>query len=487
MSTRDEGRAESCPHAAAAKPENRPAAPPADKRAEQQDAPILKVGESAVKNSPLSPGHPVEAPRPSPRVTSRDYAHPYRPFPLGAVNAAGRALGTIGIRRPLNTDAIIKAAARAAGRPKGYTGLDDDYREGLEILIDSIETEADLNPLGRMITRGRLVTALKARFRAEELMEKNPGALDAPLSPPLVITGLQRTGTTLLHRLIADDDRFRSFASWEVLDPVPPPPGCRGKDPRLKAALRAEKGAAWIAPDFFAVHPIDYRAPEEDVLLLDNTFRSTVAEAILNVPTYAAWVESADSTPAYLFMRKIMLLLQAENPRPYWILKTPHHLEFLDTLRAVFPEAKIVQTHRDPVTAVGSFLSMVAHGYGMFTDAPNPKSIGRHWMRKCLRMVENGMNYRDSLPHSEEQETFLDVQYIDLMGNPIGTLSGILDFAGIAFGEDQEAAAEAFLLGHGRHRFGKHAYDPTDFGYEKETIRSLFSEYRNRYNVPDEH
>lgn len=431
-------------------------------------------------------GHPIETPKPPPRITSRNYAHPYRPFPLGAVNTVGRALGKIGIRRSLNTEAIIKAAARAAGRAKGYTGLDDDYREGLEVLIDSIESEANLNPLGRMITRGRLVNALKARFRAEELMEKKPQVLEAPLSPPLIITGLQRTGTTLLHRLIAADARFRSLASWEVLDPMPPPPNRHGKDPRLKAAKRAERGAAWMSPDFFAVHPIDYKAPEEDVLLLDNTFRSTVAEAILNVPTYAAWLESTDSTPAYAFMRKIMLLLQAENPRPYWILKSPHHLEFLDVLRSVFPEAKIIQTHRDPAKTSGSFLSMVAHGYGMFTDSPNPAKIGRHWVHKCLRMVEKGRIYREALPPAEEKATFLDVYFLDLMNDPVGTLARIYDFAGIRFGDAEEAAAEAFLIGHGRHRFGKHVYDLADFGYSETSVRAAFAAYQNHYNIPNE-
>jgi hypothetical protein len=439
-----------------------------------------------VRRSEPSPGHPVEAPRPAARVTSRDYANPYRPFPLGAVNAVGRALGTVGIKRPLDADSIVKASAKAAGRPRGYAGLDDDYREGLEVLVESIETEADLNPLGRMITRGRLVTSLKARFLVERLIEENPRAMEMPLATPLVITGLQRTGTTLLHRLIASDPRFRALSSWEVLDPVPPPESRRGKDPRLKTAIRAEKGAAWIAPDFFAVHPIDHKAPEEDVLLLDTTFRSTVAEAILRVPSYAAWLESADSEPAYAFMRKILLLLQAEDPRPYWILKTPHHLEFLDVLRAVFPEAKIVQTHRDPAKTVGSFLSMVAHGHGMFTDSPDPRDIGRRWMRKCHRMAEKGRTYRDSLPPEEEKKAFLDVQFVDLMADPIGVLSGIYDFAGIEFGEVEEAAAEAFLLGHGRHRFGRHVYDLSDFGYDEESVRRTFAGYRERYRVPDE-
>jgi len=432
---------------------------------------------AAVPEAPVSPT--------SSRVTSRDYAQPYRPFPLGAVNAAGRALAALGLQRPLRADAVVRAAAKAAGLPSDHRGEALDYREGLEVLVESIEAEADLNPLGRMIIRGRLVSALAARFRAEVLMAERPEALEAPLAPPLVITGLQRTGTTLLHRLIASDPRFRSLSSWEVLDPVPRR-SRRGEDPRVRAARRAEKGAAWIAPDFFVVHPIDHRAPEEDVLLLDTGFRSTVAEAILRVPGYAAWLEQADSTPAYAFMRRLLLLFQDDDFRPNWILKTPHHLEFLDVLRDVVPEARIVQTHRDPAKTMGSFLSMVAHGHGMFTDSPDPEEIGERWMRKCRRMVDRGMAYRGGLDPADERDTFLDVQFADLMEDPLGVLESIYAFAGVEFSDATAESARRFVDSHGRHRYGRHAYDLADFGYTPAGVRDRFADYRRCYAVPDE-
>ena len=422
----------------------------------------------------------------SARTTSRNYADPYRPFPLGAVNAVGRILGSAGIRRRITSDGVIKAAAKAAGLPSGFRGYSEDYREGLDILIDSIESEADLNTMGRMITRGRLIGVLKARFCAEQEWRKRPEILGARLSPPLIITGLQRTGTTLLHRLIASDPRFRSLSSWEVLDPSPPPVSDRRKDPRIKAAQRAEKGAAWMSPDFFAVHPIDHRAPEEDVLLLDTTFKSTVAEAILHVPRYAAWLESADSTPAYLFMRRLLLLFQSRDVRDAWILKTPHHLEFLDVLFDVFPEAKVVQTHRDPSKTMGSFLSMVAHGYGMFSDSPNPLTIGNHWSRKCRRMVDKGMEYRKSLMPEEESRTFLDIQFADLIADPLSVLARIYEFADVDFDDRTFRRAQLFLDTHGRHRYGRHVYDLADFNRSAEGIRSDFADYISEYAIPEE-
>lgn len=420
-----------------------------------------------------------------PGVTSRDYARPYRPFPLAAVNALGRIAGNAGIQRPLNSDSIIRSAAAAVGRGPEFRGFSDDYLEGLETLVDSIESEAGLNPMGRLITRGRLIGILKARFRAEIMLEADPGILNQALLPPLIITGLQRTGTTLLHRLIASDRRFRSLASWEVLDPAPPA-GDSGVDPRLKAARRAEKGAAWMSPDFFAVHPIDHRAPEEDVLLLDTSFRSTVAEAILRVPSYASWLESVDSTPAYEFMRKLLLLFQCGDSRPFWILKTPHHLEYLDVLLNVIPEARVIQGHRDPSKTMGSFLSMVAHGHGMFADSPDPVEIGERWTRKCRRMTDRGMACRSSLPPEEEKHKFLDVQFRDIVSEPMEVLSQIYSFAGIPFDAEAEESASRLMENHGRYRYGRHEYHLSDFGFSTEGIREQFAEYRELYNVPDE-
>ncbi len=430
----------------------------------------------------------TEAPDPGIRETSRDYHNPYRPFPLGIINSLGRVIESAGFRKSMTAESIIRAAGKAAGFHPGYTGKDQSYREGLEVLIESIENEARLNTVGRMITRSRLTGILQARFQAEGLMEMKPDILSARLAPPLVITGLQRTGTTLLHRLLATDRRFRSLRSWELMNPSPPPhsDSRRVEDPRIKSSRRAEKGAAWMAPDFFAVHPIDHRAPEEDVLLLDSSFRSTVAEAILRVPSYAAWLEGVDSTPAYEFMRKLLLLFQMEDTRPRWVLKTPHHLEYLDVLLKVFPEAKVIQTHRDPAITTGSFLSMVSHGHGMFSDSPDTVEIGRHWNRKCRRMVEKGMAYRRSLSPEAEAGTFMDIQFTDLIAEPVAVLRRIYAFIDLEFDSTAEEEARSFLNSNDNRRFGRHVYNLSDFGLSSEEVRNVYSDYRSTYAIPDE-
>ena len=263
------------------------------------------------------------------RTTSRDYARPYRPR---AVRVANRLLP--GPRR-LTRDALLDAA-RARAK------LDDfgppDFLEPLDVLLDSIAREARLTPVGHLITRERLIGVLVNRL--EVFAAHRPWTRPLELAPPVVITGLQRTGTTLLQRLLAADPSRRWLASWEALSPAPSRARA-GADPRVAAAERAERALAYLAPDFFAVHPVHAHAPEEDVLLLDQAFRSTVPEATLRVPTYSRWLESADQTPAYRHERLLLSLLSRQRgANKRWLLKTPHHLEWLDVLFDVFEGAR---------------------------------------------------------------------------------------------------------------------------------------------------
>src|SRR5262249_48955329 len=150
---------------------------------------------------------------------------------------------------------------------------------------------------------------------------------------------------------------------------------------RRAAGRLAESALRVLAPEFFAVHPVESEAPEEDILLLDHAFMSQAPEAMLHVPTYARWLESQDLRPAYRFLRRALQVLAWQRGGAYWVLKTPHHLEFLAELLAVFPDAVIIQTHRDPQATMGSFCSMVAHGRGLFSDVVDPREVGRHWLR----------------------------------------------------------------------------------------------------------
>lgn len=391
------------------------------------------------------------------KETSRDYARPYRPRVVWCVDRLGGLLRHMGLGRPLRAESLLDSARRATGENEfgPYAGL-----EALERQVEAIEAEARLTTVGRFMQRQRLLGILGHRLRAEALFRAHPEILEAPLAAPIVIAGLQRTGTTFLHRLLAATPGARTLATWEALHPSPFP----GDDPhgsgrRIRLTRQAEGFMRYVAPHFFAVHPMEAEAPEEDVLLLEMSFASQTAEATLHVPSFSRWLETQEPGRTYEDLRRWLQLLQWQRPGRRWVLKTPNHLEHLDALLRVFPGATIVQTHRDRTRATASFCSMVAHGRGVFSDTVDPLEIGAHWRRKIARLVDRSQRVRE-----HNVGAFVDVNYDDLVADPVAVVKRVLAAAGDPAGAEVERCLAAAIASNVQHRFGRHVYDPADFG-----------------------
>lgn len=405
------------------------------------------------------------------RETSRDYAHPYRPRAIawldrlaafGAAGVApdgppGRATGAVARRWPLEVPALVQQARR---RTRLEDFGDERFVPALERLVAAMRDEARLTPTGHVIQHVRLVEALGTRLRLRALERAQPEIEALTLPPVVVIAGVQRTGTTKLQRLLAADPEARALRSWEALDPVPRPGEGRGQGHRrrLRAAL-AQRGLAYLAPDFFAIHPVEADAPEEDVLLLDLSFMSQTPEATLYVPSYARWLEAQDHAPAYELLRRLLRALTWQQPGRRWVLKTPEHMEHLDALLAVFPGATVVQTHRDPLETMASFCSMVAHGRGVFSDSVDPHEVGRHWLRKVRRMGLRALQIRKRHP-----DRFVDVAYAELVRDPLAQIERIYAAQGEALGFRARAAMQELDARDVQHRHGVHRYALEDFG-----------------------
>ena len=413
-------------------------------------------------------------------MTSTDYGNPYRPLPIRIFNRIGRSGRGLGLSGRLEVDALIGYARRKTG----LTDLGDERcLSALEVLVDSINDEARLTATGRLIQRSRLGGAVIHRLRIEELLRRHPEIHDIDLGTIVMITGLQRTGTTLLQRLLNSHPGIRGISGAEAVDPVPaadPKPG--GQTARSRRAAIAKMAFSYLAPQFRAIHPIDHEEPEEDVLLLDLTFMSQSAEAMMHVPSYSRWLEEQDHTWSYQYLRLVLKLLCWQRPGSVWVLKTPQHMEHLDVFLRVFPEAKIVQTHRDPRKALASFCSMVAHGRGIFSDFVDPNEIGRHWQRKTRRMVQRAMQAREDA----KAHRFIDVSYYDLVADPIAELRRICRQARIGFDHGAERQAALCLEANPQNRFGRHIYRMSDFGLSEQVVDKAFSPYRERYAIPFE-
>lgn len=419
----------------------------------------------------------------SPGEVTSTFDRPYRPAAIAIANRVGRILG-IG-RGPILVDRVLAEAQRKVGMSDFG---DEAFLEPLEILVDSINREAALNPVGRMIIRGRIVGILINKLVAQDAIKQHPEILDVRVDAPIVVAGLARTGTTMLHRLIAQDAAIRSLASWEAINPAPHTthkPG-QGKDPRFAQAARAAKGLKYMSPGFFAIHPAEPDAPEEEVILLEQAFLTTTPEAMMNVPTYSKWLEEQDHVPAYQALKRMMQYLQWQRPgigkHVRWVLKTPHHQEYFDPLLEVFPDATIVHTHRDPLKTSPSFFSMVTHLQMIFSDDVDPNRVAAHWLGKIENMARRAMSTRDRV----NDKGFVDVSYYDLIKDPIPEVARIYEAAGLDLTAEARDAMEASRKVNKQHKYGRHKYSLADFGMTKDDVESRLAPYRARFNVPYE-
>lgn len=412
--------------------------------------------------------------------TSLDYAHPRRPLPVRFLNWLGRAGVPKRYFGELDAEQMV-ASARAK------TGLvdfgDEWFLKPLVKLVDAINAEADLNALGRVIQRTRIEGLLAAHLRAQAYMNGHPEIEDTALAPMIFIAGLQRTGTTTLHRLLASGPDMRALMAWEALSPAPLSDDSRTDEAlRLRQARMAERMLAYLSPEFFAVHPIEHDAPEEDVLILDQCFMSQSWEVLMNVPSFGQWLESQDHSRAYEYLRRVLKLLLGIGDSRRWVVKTPHHSEYLDLVLKVFPEATIVLTHRDPLVSTTSFLSMVAHARGLSSDLVDVHRVADQWVSKIERLMHRSMDVR----RLADPDRFIDVSYYDLLKDPIGELRRIYARAGIPFTEAAREAAQQTAKANRQNRYGRHAYDLASFGLNKAKLDSRLGFYREAYQIPYE-
>jgi hypothetical protein len=350
-------------------------------------------------------------------------------------------------------------------------------------LLEALEGEAQLHAFGRVVIRGTLVNSLVTRMRLEQLSKQYPEIPAMPVEEPVFIAGLARTGTTLLHRLLGCEPRLRPLLAWEGLTPAPPlgesKPG--QPDPRMKLARIAERALRYLAPEFFAIHPVEADGYEEDVLLQDGSFMSPTVDATMPVPTYSAWLHATDQRPMYRYFRRLVQLLLWQRPGTY-LGKTPHHLENLPILLEVFSGAKVIVTHRDPAQVVPSFCSMMAHGRRLFSNDVNLENIGRQFHSKQLKGVTDAMNARRELP----AKSFIDVHYADLMADPMKQIRRIYDFLGYELLPETTRAMNAFRGRNPKDKRGVHHYGPEDFGLTREQLDRDFAAYRDHYGIAQE-
>ena len=366
---------------------------------------------------------------------------------------------------------------------KSETGLSDLgeplFFEGLNRLIDSINNEANLNEIGIQAQPIRIQGLLTNRLRFEEDLKKFPEILDQEIIAPIVIVGLPRTGSTMTHRLLASDPNHTAMLWWEGRYPALLPGEKRGDIETRMELGKAEVDAVVAAsPEALDIHPWDYKGADEEILLLEHNFLSTVPESFMALPSYSEWIEDQDHTLAYEDLKKFIQYLQWQNPgreKKRWVLKSPHHLGFIDKMISVFPDAKIIQTHRDPIKTVPSFCSMCANLFEPLTTNFDKVFIGKHWSNKLTRALNHCMNISEQHP-----DNFLDLEFLNMIKDPIDEMKKIYEFIGEPFGEKTEVAMEAWRE-ENKHEMGAHKYSLEEYDLTESQINDNFAKYQQKY------
>jgi Sulfotransferase family len=374
-------------------------------------------------------------------------------------------------------DAFIAAATE-------QTGLNDfgpdSYREGLEIFCASAESEAKLNEIGQAAVPAAIVGALSNRLRVYDWAARHPEVADEKIEAPWIVIGLFRAGTTLVSYLLEKDERSRPLLHWEAADSVPPSTGDHRNDPRVEAQRASAAMLDAINPRIKVVQSEEPDGPTECISVLTQDFKSLVWEAISNAPTYGQWLRTTDHLSAYEYHKLVLQTLQSGGVRGRWSLKSPHHAMRLEALHAVYPDARLVLMHRDPVVLCASVCSLITTLTSTFSSADHVAYIAEHW----TQMLEDSINGVNTFRAVHPDVAIHDVQYADLVQDTLGTMGRIY----AAFGEELNGQAfdamTAHVQSHPKGRFGLHGYNLAEFGLDAGGLRDRFAGYVADYDVP---
>jgi hypothetical protein len=388
------------------------------------------------------------------------------------------ALQNVGLMiQPLEMESLMEVARR---RTELSNFGDTTFHEPLRRLLDSCKNEARLNSIGRLVCTEDILQLLCNRLEIQRDLENWPDIAAQTITAPVFITGLPRSGTTLLHNLLAQDRReFYAPATWEVMFPSPPPFAGQENNSRIK---RAETNLALfnlLVPEFRKIHPMSAHFPQECVAIISHSFMSDQFDTMFNLPTYQCWLERQDMLPAYAYHRQFLQHLQYGGPVRRFVLKAPNHMFSLEALFAIYPDAQIIQTHREPLEVLPSIASLMTVLRSAFSDFVDPTAIGSEMIRFWKQTLQEFLNARQKLPSGSVH----DVIFTDLVGDPIAVVGELYRELGHDFTGEAQNRMRSFLSRNPNGRYGNHSYSMASFGLDPAEVDRGFTLYRERFGL----
>ena len=375
---------------------------------------------------------------------------------------------------PRSSVGTVEDLHASATRATGLDDFGDDaYLEPLGVLLDSYRTEAGLTELGSKMFRFFLKGALIARLLSEAAWKANPGYADVEIHRPIFVTGLPRTGTTALHRLLTADPGHQGLEMWLAEFPQPRPPRDTWAANPVYQQIDAGLAQHHVEnPEFMGLHYMDAGEVEECWQLLRQSVMSISYESLAHIPTYSRWLAQQDWTPAYLRHRKNLQLIGLNDPGKRWVLKNPSHLFALDALMAAYPDALVIQTHRPPSTLIASMCSLAEHATPGWSTTFTGEQVGQDQ----LELWSRGLREFSTARKRYDPAQFLDIDFTDLRNDPMGTVERVYAALDTPMSEDARAAVTALdEESRSGARKPQHRYQLADYGLDEATVEAAFA------------
>ncbi len=369
----------------------------------------------------------------------------------------------------MNFDEIVNTAREATGLPDPDR---DTWQEGLEILLRDHAKADVLTERGRGIMKRRYVSALATRMQVDDYIRNNPDVIETPVERPVFILGMVRTGTTMTSYLMDTDPANRSLLRWEAYNVAPPAAaGMTRTDQRCLAEKVADEELLKNNPGMFATHFEAADGPTECVHLLAQDFRSMMYAALSTVPVYADWLLDCDMASAFEHRKRVLQILQSTNPGR-WVLKMPSDSVFIPWLFRVFPDARVIWTHRDPYAAFASSFSMRGQSRLIFN-----REMDIDYMR-CKWPLQLSLHLRRPLEMAKERPgDIYHLYYDDMMSDPVGEMKKVYAWLGDDWTGVAETGMRQWLVENPQNRFGKHTYSLSEWGFSKKELEPYFADY----------